>query len=141
MERTPAARAVTGIYEAHGAELVRLATAVVGPFDAQDVVSATMTKLLGNGALSRAENPLALLYRATLNEARSQQRSAIRRRLREQRTAEALVTHNPGIRPEVARAVARLSAQQRACVWLTYWGDLRIADVADRLGITEGSVK
>lgn len=141
MDRTPTAKVAAEIYEAHGAELVRFATAVVGPSEAQDVVSTTMTKLIGNGALSEAENPVALLYRATLNEARSHQRSAIRRRLRERRTAEALVTHNPEIRPEVARAVAGLSAQQRACVWLTYWGDLRVSDVAIRLGITEGSVK
>ena len=114
MDRTPTTKVVADLYEAHGAELVRFATAVVGPFDAQDVVSATMTRLIGNGALSGAENPVAFLYRAILNEARSHQRSAIRRRLRERRTAEALVTHNPDIRPEVARAVAGLSAQQRA---------------------------
>ena len=42
---------------------------------------------------------------------------------------------------DVLAAVSRLSVQQRASVVLTYWEDLPPADVAARLGISEGSVK
>jgi RNA polymerase sigma factor (sigma-70 family) len=38
-------------------------------------------------------------------------------------------------------AVVRLSPQQRACVYLTYWEDLTPPMIAERLGIGEGTVK
>jgi DNA-directed RNA polymerase specialized sigma24 family protein len=44
-------------------------------------------------------------------------------------------------RPEVRQAVARLSMRQRAVVVLTYWADLAPPAVAERLGISEGSVR
>lgn len=34
-----------------------------------------------------------------------------------------------------------LSARQRACVYLAYWEDLGAAEIADCLGIGEGTVK
>jgi RNA polymerase sigma factor (sigma-70 family) len=69
------------------------------------------------------------------------QRSGFRRRARERRVAQRLVEFQPAIRPEVLDAVVRLSSQQRACVFLTYWEDLSVAQVAERLGIGEGTVK
>jgi RNA polymerase sigma factor (sigma-70 family) len=42
---------------------------------------------------------------------------------------------------DVLAAVDKLSVQQRASVVLTYWEDLTPAEVAARLGISEGSVK
>lgn len=50
------------------------------------------------------------------------------------------VTPSP-IDIDVLRAVDKLSMQQRASVFLTYWEDLKPGDVAGRLGISEGSVK
>lgn len=142
--RTEEASAVSleaDLYEQYGDGLVRFATAIVGPSDAQDVVSDAMTSLIAAGSLTNARNPRALMYRATFAAAKSRQRSAIRRRLRERRTAQRLVLHDPEIRPDVARAVLALSPQQRACVWLTYWADLSIADVANHLGVERGTVK
>ena len=130
-----------GCYKMYGDDLVRFATAIVGPSDAQDVVSQAMTKLLSNGALRGAGNQRALLYRTTFNEAKSMQRSVVRRRLRERRTAKVIAVHDPDVRPDVVHAVLRLSPQQRACVWLTYWADLRTSDIAEYLEISEGSVK
>ncbi len=43
--------------------------------------------------------------------------------------------------PEVAAAVARLSSQQRAVVFLTYWDDLDARAVADLIGVSEGTVR
>jgi RNA polymerase sigma-70 factor (ECF subfamily) len=42
---------------------------------------------------------------------------------------------------DVLAAVNKLSVQQRASVVLTYWEDLTPAQIASRLGISEGSVK
>jgi RNA polymerase sigma-70 factor (ECF subfamily) len=130
-----------GYFAAHRDELMRFATAVAGVSDAQDVVSQAMMKLISNGALRDAPSPRALMYRTVLNETRSMQRSGITRRRRERATANAIVARDPEIRPDVVAAVLRLSPQQRACVWLTYWADMPVADTADHLGISEGTVK
>ncbi len=140
-EEASAVSAEEDLYERYGDGLVRFATAIVGPSDAQDVVSDAMTRLFASGALRSAQNPRALMYRATFAAAKSLQRSAIRRRRRERTTAQRLVLHDPEIRPDVARAVLALSPQQRACVWLTYWADLSIGDVAEYLGVEQGTVK
>lgn len=129
------------LYATYGDDLVRFASTVAGPSAAQDVVSQAMAKLISNGALREAPNPRALMYRTVFNEAKSMQRSVFSRRRRERATARSVVAHDPEVRPDVVEAVLRLSPQQRACVWLTYWADLSVADTADHLGISEGTVK
>jgi RNA polymerase sigma factor (sigma-70 family) len=41
----------------------------------------------------------------------------------------------------VREAVGKLSVRQRAVIVLTYWADLDPPTVAERLGISEGSVR
>lgn len=134
-------RQEAALYESHQVELTRFATALVGPTDAPDVVSDAVDSLLRSGKLQQADSPVALLYRAVVSKARSHQRSFYRRRARERRFATELVTHDPELHPEVVDAVVRLSPQQSACVYLTYWEDLTPSGVAERLGIGEGTVK
>jgi RNA polymerase sigma factor (sigma-70 family) len=129
------------LYERFGDDLMRFATGLVGPSDAADVVSDTMLRFWRSRSLVDADNPRALLYRGVLAAARSWQRSMFRRRRRESRTAERLVTFDPEIRPDVVEAVLRLSPRQRACVFLTYWDDLADHQVAELLGISRGTVK
>jgi RNA polymerase sigma-70 factor (ECF subfamily) len=130
-----------GLYARYSTELVRFATALVGPSDAADAVSDAMLSLLKSGELAKAERPAALMYRAVLAKANSMHRSVFRRRAREQRFAQRVTIEDPELHPEVVAAVVQLSPQQRACVYLTYWEDLASKDVADRLGIGEGTVK
>ncbi|MBU1493305.1 MAG: RNA polymerase sigma factor [Actinomycetota bacterium] len=134
-------RSEAELFLAHRTDLVRFATALVGPSDAADVVSEAMVSLLRSGQLAQAERPAGLMYRAISARANSMHRSWFRRRLREQRFADRLAIHDPDLRPDVVAAVVRLSPQQRACVYLTYWEDLAPGDVAERLGIGEGTVK
>ena len=141
MERMTEVHSEAGLYEAFRTNLVRFATALVGPDDAPDVVSDAMESLLKNGQLADAENPKALMHRAVLAKAKSMQRSFFRRRARERRFAERWVQEEPGFRSDVVEAVVRLSPQQRACVYLTYWEDLSPPMIAERLGIGEGTVK
>ena len=129
------------LYRSHSTRLVRFATALVGPSDAADVVSDAMVSLLKSGQLAVADRPVPLLYRAVYAKARSFQRSGFRRRVREQRFAERVSVQDPELRPDVVEAVVRLSPQQRACVYLTYWEDLTPGDISERLGIGEGTVK
>ena len=69
------------------------------------------------------------------------QRSDFRRRRREQRFADNVMSADPEVIPEVAMAVARLSPQQRACVFLTYWEDMTPLQIGEQLAIAEGTVK
>lgn len=131
------------IWEKHADELIRFATGVVGPSDAQDVMAAAVVRAMWSRSWPDVENHRAFLYRAVLNEARSQARSAMRRRARERKAAATAptVVHVPEVRPDILEAVGRLSVRQRAVVFLTYWDGLTPDGVARVLGISEGSVR
>lgn len=125
-------------------ELVRYATALVGPADAPDLVAEAFAAMLDRGedAWGRVRDPRAYAFRSVTNAARMFGRSRGRRRTRETRWSVAssgpaeLITD-----PLVGEALSTLSVRQRAVVFLTYWEDLDVASVAERLGISEGSVK
>lgn len=129
------------IYRKHSTELVRFATGLVGPFDAQDVVTDACLRAFQSRNWDAVTNRRAYLYRSVLNQARTHHRSTMRRRIREQATAGPDAVDPSPVDLDVLRAVDKLSVQQRASVFLTYWEDLTPADVAARLGISEGSVK
>ena len=129
------------IYRKHSGELVRFATGLVGPFDAQDVVTDACLRSFQSRNWESVTNRRAYLYRSVLNQARSHHRTAIRRRLREQAAAGPASVDPSPVDLDVLRAIDKLSIQQRASVFLTYWEDLTPAQVAARLGVSEGSVK
>ena len=129
------------IYRIHVMDLTRFATSLVGPSDAGDVVQGAVVRAMWSENWSSVRDHRAYLYRAVLNEARMLARSSARRRVREQRTAVRVATHELEFRPDVAEAVGRLSVQQRATVFLTYWEGLTQDEVGERLGISIGSVK
>ncbi len=141
MEQVVEVRSAEGLYGQHRMSLIRFATALVGPDDAADVVSDAMESLLRGNQLVSAESPVGLMHTAVLAKARSMQRSVFARRVRERRFADRWIEQQPDARPEVVQALVRLSPQQRACVYLTYWEDQAPASVAAHLGIGEGSVK
>lgn len=129
------------LYERHGRALVVFAASLVGPSDAADVVHDAVLSLYESGRLVDAVDPKALMYRAVFAKSKSMQRSMFRRRRRESRFVESVVYDDPELLPEVAAAVVRLSPQQRACIFLTYWEDMTPAAIGDLLGIAEGTVK
>ncbi len=129
------------IYRKHADDLVRFATGLVGPFDAADVVADACLAAFRSRTWPAVTNHRAYLYRSVVNHARSHHRSTLRRRVRELRAATPEVQAPTGVDVDVLVAVDRLSVQQRAAVMLTYWEDLSPAEVAARLGISEGTVK
>ncbi len=129
------------IYSEHAVELVQFATVLVGPGDAQDVVSSAVLRSLGSPGWRQVRNHRGYLYKAVANEARNLYRSESRRRNREVRMSEPIVVYLPELRPEVQQAVERLSVRQRAVVYLTYWEDMTDQMAADYLGISAGSVR
>jgi RNA polymerase sigma factor (sigma-70 family) len=135
-----------GFYRAHADRLTKFATSLVGTSDAGDVVANAMAKTLGARSWSSIDNPRAYLYRAVFREAMSWRRAAARRAVRHRADAERLAAVERAVSDDVvpsgvAAAVAQLSDRQRAVVVLTYWDDRSIAEVAEVLGTSQGSVK
>jgi len=130
------------VFRRHGVELTRFATSLVGPADAQDVVSDALVKAMWSDGWGDVENQRAYLYRTVVSQARMLQRSQNRRRNREQMVAPVAVIEAPlegGI--DVWEALGYLSASERAAVFLTYWEDLSEANTALRLGASERTVR
>jgi RNA polymerase sigma factor (sigma-70 family) len=106
------------------------------------VVSEAMIRCLGTPGWGEVVDYRAYLQRAVLNQSRQWTRQRARRVARELLFDR--LSLRPGVSessPEVWGAVRRLSVRQRAVIVLTYWEDLTPAQVADRLGLSEGSVR
>lgn len=131
------------MYRKHADDLVALATALVGPSDAADVVSGAVSRTIASRQWGDVEDRYAYWVRAVYNEARSSYRSSMRRLAREDLAARRNPTHvpEPELRPEIIEAIASLSIRQRAVVYLTYWNDLAVSEVAALLAISDGAVR
>lgn len=129
------------LYSLHADALIRFATGLVGPSDAQDVVADAMARLMVAPVWEQAVNPRSVMFRAVMYQAHTFLRGRRRRWAREARATRPGVFVMPAIEPEVAAAVQDLSPQQRAVVFLTYWEDLGPVAVADLLGVREGTVR
>ncbi|MCH8130630.1 MAG: SigE family RNA polymerase sigma factor [Acidobacteria bacterium] len=119
------------IYAKYRGELVRYATALVGPDDAEDVLSTVLVRVLRMGSLGSLDDPEAYLFRAVLNESRS-----VRRLVRDDHVEQA-----PDPLPEVIEALRRLPMRQRAAAYLVYYADLSVAEAAELMGCAPGTVK
>jgi RNA polymerase sigma-70 factor (ECF subfamily) len=130
-------------YRQHSAELIRYATALVGPADAADVVTDAVLAAFASPSWADVTNRRAYLYRAVLHESASFHRRAGRRQRRERVAAarDRSIADPPADTVDAHRALAALSAQQRAVVYLTYWEDLTPDRIAALLGVTEGTVR
>lgn len=142
------AGSAAGFYRAHAPELMRFATSLVGPHDAADVVADAMAKTLSAREWSSIDQPRAYVYRAVYREAMSWRRIAARRSERRVADAGHLGAIERAVDPtdafdgeRVARAIRSLSTRQRAVVFLAYWEDRRIEDIAHILRTSDGSVR
>lgn len=138
-----AALTVEDVYRKWSDDLVRYATALVGPADAADLVADTFATLLARGddAWQQVREPRAYVFRSVTNAARMLARGRGRRERREQGWRGTAVQGEFLADPAILAALGSLSVRQRAAVFLTYWEDLTPAAVAERLGVSEGSVR
>src|SRR5918996_1138057 len=129
------------VYRSYSEELTRYATGLVGPFDAPDVVTDACLKAFETRTGPDVVDRRAYLYRTVLTVANDHHRRTLSRRVREMKTAirEDLPDPTASVDVEVLDAVARLSVQQRAAVFLTYWEDLPPEMVAQRMGVSPGT--
>lgn len=131
------------VYRSYSQELTRYATGLVGPFDAPDVVTDACLKAFESRNWPGVVDRRAYLYRTVLTVAQDHHRRTLSRRLREMRAAgrDSLPDPVADLDFEVLDAVDRLSVQQRAAVFLTYWEDLGPYEAASRMGVSAGTVK
>lgn len=129
------------IYRKHADELIRFATTLVGAGSAEDVFSAAILKAMSSHSWQTVTEPRAYLFRAVFNEALGTKRSDRRRGLRETAAAphERLETAHDGV--EVADAMSRLSVRQRSVLYLAYWLDLTVEEIAGTLTLSRRSTE
>lgn len=128
-------------YRAHVADLVRFATVLVGPHDANDVVNDAVTATIARNSLATVDDVRAYWFRAVANTATDWHRSRFRRSARERRAAERSPATEPATPDDARRVLAALSTQQQAVVYLTYWHDWPIDRVAEVLQVSDGTVR
>ncbi|HDK44890.1 MAG TPA: sigma-70 family RNA polymerase sigma factor [Actinobacteria bacterium] len=124
------------IYSKYRYELLRYATALVGPSHADDVVSTVVLKTIRRRSLDELENPRGYLLKGILNEARGWSR-----RQNHTRVPHMIERTTPPDLGEVVDAVRRLSVQQRAATYLHYWESVPVVEIAEIMGIGVGTVK
>lgn len=124
------------VFARYRGELVRYATALVGPSHAEDVVMTVVARTIRRRRLGEIEKPRSYLMRAVLNEARGLGRRRVTAPLADDMPVAAV----PGM-AEIFDVLMSLPVRQRAVVYLHYWERATIREIAGAMGIGEGSVK
>jgi len=124
------------LYGKHADELIRFATTLIGPSLAEDVVANAVVRAMTSSAWATVTEPRAYLFRAVLNEARGMGRGNRRRARREATAARGEAIDESMVSLEVRDAVGRLSLRQRSVLYLAYWHDLPIEEIARTLGLS-----
>ncbi|MGH3499153.1 MAG: SigE family RNA polymerase sigma factor [Nocardioidaceae bacterium] len=140
--------AVSHLYAAHYASLVRLGTLLLRDQGrAEEVVQDCFVAMHGRwGRLRDPDKALAYLRAAVVNRSRSAlRRVAVAERhrpdpLRDVDSAETTALAHAD-RAALLAALAQLSTRQREVLVLRYYLDLSEADIAATLGISRGAVK
>lgn len=118
-------------------DLARYAAVLVGPSDAEDVVSTVFLRVLDRRRLADLDDARRYLFRAVLNECKTR-----RGRSRTRREMVDLTAQPPADpQPEILEAVLSLPMGQRAATFLVYWADMSVAGAAEMMGVRPGTVK
>lgn len=124
----------------HQRQLLRSAYLLTGdPFRAEDLVQEALVKVAMRWPRLRDGNPMAYARTIVVRDNISWWRK--RRDVLGESADRAGVTQDPEDALVVKRALARLTARQRAVVVLRHFDDLSEADTASLLGVSVGTVK
>ncbi|VAW08099.1 hypothetical protein MNBD_ACTINO01-1442, partial [hydrothermal vent metagenome] len=126
------------IYNTLSGELVRYASALVGPDDGPDLLSAVITRVLTKRHLSDLDDPRLYLFRAIGNEAKSHRRRYARRQGVQLVARDAVPEHEIDTALE---AVMSLPTQQRSATYLVYWMGFTPTEAAAVMGCRPGTVR
>ena len=120
------------IYNTLSGELVRYASAFVGPDDGPDLLSTVITRVLAKQLLADLDDPRLYLFKAIGNEARSHKRRYATRQVVRLIASE---------RDAALDAVMALPVRQRSATYLVYWLDYTPTEAADVMGCRPGTVR
>jgi RNA polymerase sigma-70 factor (ECF subfamily) len=132
------------LFEEHADGLVRGLLAA-GYSDATDAVQEAFVQAVVHWRrVCRYDDPLLWVRRVAINKARNRSRSRLRQaalkdRLRQNASRVVGVPERPD--DDLIAAVAALPPQQRLAVSLFYYDDLPVTQVAEVMGLSEGTVK
>ena len=135
------AQATIDLYRAHAKGLINYATTLVGASNAEDLVSEAMVTIFDRIDLAEVTDPRAYLFTCVLNQARSTGRRDSARRRRELVTSGRGTTAPGPTASDELGVLHALSTRERAVIYLTYWEDMSVADVATCLGLGDGTVR
>jgi RNA polymerase sigma factor (sigma-70 family) len=139
-DESPPASSFEALYLTHRGEAVRLAWLLTHDASlAEDIAQDAFVALYR--AITRVADPAAYLRRSVINGVYERSR----RREREQRryglvAATQQVVHE-GPSGGISDALAALPIDQRTCIVLRYWADLRDHEIADAMGIRPGTAR
>jgi RNA polymerase sigma-70 factor, ECF subfamily len=126
------------IYNTLSGELVRYASALVGPDDGPDLLSAVITRVLAKQRLSDLKDPRLYLFKAIGNEARSHKRRYATRQVVSLRIPEVGVPPGPDAAID---AVMQLPVRQRSATYLVYWLGYTPSEAAEVMGCRPATVR
>jgi RNA polymerase sigma-70 factor (sigma-E family) len=134
--------------QAHRSALVRTARLITAgdPHLAEDLVQSTLTKLyVAWPAYRRARNPNGYVYRIMVNTLTDERRRPWHRRERSTADLPDVPRAEPGIDreslDELTAALRKLPPRMRAAIVLRYFDGLDVAETAEALGCSKGTVK
>ena len=132
------------IFRAHYARLVRALTLGCGDAElAADAVQEAFVRAHERwDRIGRYDDPVGWVRRVAVNLLRDDHRRTVRKRRAVERLAARPDPVEPAVEPDgLARVLGALPRQQRIAVALFYLDGLAVADVADLMGLAEGSVR
>ncbi len=128
------------LWRDHADRMLRYATFLVGPDDAQDIVVEAFLAASHTLASGPNANEESFLIGAVRNRARDLQRSRRRRWQRDLAAVGPRAVDGPDTFAEVRAAVSRLTLAQRSVVFFAYWEDRTERDIAEIMSISAGTV-
>lgn len=121
---------------------MRFATTLVGPNDAEDVVATAWLRSVGQPGWPAVANKRAYLFRAVTTQSMNYRRTRDRRTARELRFGQP-VDDGGSVHGDIEALLVlnKLSVRQRAAIWMTYWLDAGVDEVADVLGSSRRTIE
>ncbi|MEY4174746.1 MAG: hypothetical protein RI900_1911 [Actinomycetota bacterium] len=129
------------LYAKHAEELIRFATTLVGPAMAEDLTTSSFLSAVSSPAWKGVSEPRAYLFRVVLNQSRSIRRADRRRAAREHAAAQGAEVEPSTLSFEVRDAISRLSLDERSVLYLAYWLDFPVSEIAEVLGMSRRTVE
>ena len=142
--RAPATPTLEALYAAHAATLAGVLHAAGVPDAADAVQEAFVQAVVHWRKVSTYDDPLAWIRRVAINRGHNRWRARRRRDALTERIASTTTIYPfepPDPDGELAELIKTLPPQQRMALTLYYFADLSVAEVADAMQLSAGTIK